>query len=365
MCRGLAEAGVEVTLATTDDDGSARLDVPLGVMIERDGYKTIHFRRTTRPYTFSFPAMRWLMRHTANYDVVHVHASFSHLSTIGVWAARWRKSPYIITPHGILNGWGLRSGRVAVKRLSYALIERQNLEKAAAIHATSLQEKLELASLLPAASTRVRVIHLGVPLPSPTSRAADSPHVIEANKRFTFLFLGRLHPVKALDTLLSALATVVQQNKTLHLLIAGDGEPDYVRWLDEEIVRLDIQAQVRRLVFLSGQAKEELLEACDALVLPSHSESFGLAVVEALVHGKPVIVSTGVALHREIQEAGVGIVVQPNNPAELADALILMAANHEQRESMAAKATLFAAQRFSLKTATASLLALYQEVLQS
>ena len=97
MARGLARAGCEVHVATTDDDGPGRLEVPLGVPVVDEGVTYRHFRRQTRFYGFSWPLTRWLARHVRDYDLVHAHALFSYAT---LPAAHYARRPACPTSSG-------------------------------------------------------------------------------------------------------------------------------------------------------------------------------------------------------------------------------------------------------------------------
>src|SRR6185369_17090308 len=78
IARSLAQAGVTVDVATTDDDGpGGRLSVPLGQRVERDGFDIWHFAKQTEFYKVSLPFRSWVRRHIREYDLVHIHALFS------------------------------------------------------------------------------------------------------------------------------------------------------------------------------------------------------------------------------------------------------------------------------------------------
>jgi len=105
LASGLARRGVGIDVATTDDNGVERIRVPLGQPVTEDGVTYRYFPRQVRFYTSSFPLAAWLYRHLGEYDLVHIHAVFSHASTTGAWLARRQGVPYIIRPLGILNRW--------------------------------------------------------------------------------------------------------------------------------------------------------------------------------------------------------------------------------------------------------------------
>src|SRR2546430_16449583 len=97
MARALAGLDVDVTIATTDDDGNdARLKVPLGVPVQEDRATVYYFRRDILPYTISFGLRRWLNQNIAQFDVVHIHALFSFSSRAGAYAVPRRHGPYLL-----------------------------------------------------------------------------------------------------------------------------------------------------------------------------------------------------------------------------------------------------------------------------
>ena len=134
-----------------------------------------------------------------------------------------------------------------------------------------------------------------------------------AERRY-FLFLGRIHPKKAIDLVIKAYATICRMRTTENLpvpglIIAGpDGETAYgqaMRKLGSEICPPD---SIGWPGMLTGDSKWGALYGCEAFVLPSHQENFGIAVVEALACGRPVLISNQVNIWREIEESGAALV---------------------------------------------------------
>src|SRR5579863_9932469 len=87
MARGLVARGCNVDVATTDDNGRERISVPLERPVIVDGVRYWYFPRQTRFYTFSWPLFRWLAKHAADYDLIHIHALFSFPAIAAAWWA--------------------------------------------------------------------------------------------------------------------------------------------------------------------------------------------------------------------------------------------------------------------------------------
>lgn len=322
MTAALRRQGLEASILTTDDDGPGRLaDLPLGHWHERSGVPVLAFPRWSPPlgplreFAVAPGLTRWLLRHLRDYHLLHVHALFSWPSTSGMAVARLLGVPYVLRTIGQLDPWSLQrsTGR---KGLLLRLIERANLEGAAALHFTSEAERREAASL--GLSTPSFVLPLGVEAPpAPAQRSAAAAPPVTPPGPTRFLFLSRLHPKKQLPLLLEALALLRGRNPAAAwtLAIAGSGEPAYEAELRERARQLGLAERIEWLGFVQGEAKWRELRRADWFVLPSASENFGIAAAEALAAGTPVILSPGVAIAEAVAAAGVGRLTDPNPEA--------------------------------------------------
>lgn len=313
IARSLSRAGVEVDVATTDDDGPGRrAEIALEERVARDGYGVYFFRKQSEFYKVSLPFQRWFVRNARGYDLIHIHALFSFTSTAAARAARRLRVPYIIRPLGVLNRWGRQNRRPMLKSLSFRLIERPILEYAAAIHYTSAAEEEEALEF--GAPNRGAVIPLGLELdafremPGPEAFLERSP---EAIGRPVVLFLSRLDPKKGLDLLLPAFAAIGQEHSSAILVVAGSGETDYVESLRRKATELGVADRVLWPGHLEGSDKLSAFAAATVYVLPSYSENFGIALVEAVAVGLPCVTTSGVAVSKELRAADAAIVVEP------------------------------------------------------
>src|SRR5437868_3765803 len=124
MARALALVDVDVTIATTDDDGNgARLKVPLGEPMKEGSATIYYFRRNILPYKISFGLAQWLRSNISRFDIIHIHALFSFSSTVAAHTAYWQGAPYVIRPLGVLNRYGLGKRRPLLKKISLPLFE--------------------------------------------------------------------------------------------------------------------------------------------------------------------------------------------------------------------------------------------------
>lgn len=307
MVRAERALGCDARIVTTNDHGAGLLhELPLGQWGEWQGLPVRAFGRWSPPLRLLrefqvAPALApWLWHELPHWDLLHVHALFSWSTSTGMALARRRRVPYVLRTIGQLNTWSLRQSPRR-KRLLLRLVDRRNLEGAAALHFTSEAEQQEAAAL--GLATPTFVLPLGVDLPPAAALPARrSPGPTR------FVFLSRLHPKKQLPLLFEALAQVQRRQPAAAwtLAVAGDGDPAYLLELQQQVDALGLGERVRWLGFVAGTAKLQLLAGADWFVLPSASENFGIAALEALAAGTPVLLSPEVALAAAVARADAG-----------------------------------------------------------
>ncbi len=212
--------------------------------------------------------------------------------------ARRAGIPRLVSPRGMLEPWARRHKPLR-KALAWRLYQRRDLQGAAALHATSAQEQANLAALFPGLSPAL--IGNGLDLPVAADMAFSGNAGATGDRQA--LFLGRLHPVKGLDLLLRAWKRAAPQG--WRLVLAGPDEAGHQAVLEQEIASLGIGAAVSFAGPVTGAAKARLFAQSQLFVLPSHSESFGMSVGEALAHGLPVLTTRNVPWPR-LEETGAG-----------------------------------------------------------
>ena len=351
-------------VATTDDDGAGRhTGDPLGTLQDQDGFRVIQFRKQTEFYKLSLPLARWVCRHVTDYDVIHVHALFSHAPTSAATHARSRDIPYVVRPLGVLNHWGMKHRRPGFKSLSFRFRELPLLRSAAAIHYTSRQEMQEAESI--GAPSRGVTVPLGIDLepfcqcPNPSLFLETFPSL---RNRKLLLFLSRVDPKKGFDLLLPAMEVVRLSHPDSRLVIAGSGAPGYEQQLRRDVSARGLSEMVVWAGFLKGDLKHSALAAATAYILPSHSENFGIAAVEALAAGVPSILTPGVAVAEGLRELGAALVADPA-PEAIASAVNVIFSSPEAALQLGMRGRAHALMEFSMDTMGARLAGLYARIL--
>jgi len=310
LCRHLSRLGCSVRVLTSNDNGPTVVDQPTGKDVVLDDGVTVRYCR--RVVADIAPAwLAELPRWVRWADMVHLTAVFSASTPPALAAAALYRRPVVWTPRGSLQPYGLNR-RHAVKR-AWLRLCRLVRPPQLVLHTTSEQEQADTAKTWPYSPSLL--IGNGVDIPQRQQRPDRSD---PGNLRL--LFLGRLHPIKALENLIAACLLVPEATLT----IAGAGDPTYTRKLQTLVSGLGLDARVQFPGAVTGAAKEAVFAAADVFVMPSHSENFGMAIAEALARELPVIASTGTPW-RHLEERGCGLWVD-NAPASLADAIRRIAA---------------------------------------
>ncbi len=328
LCRGLAALGHDVHVFTTSVDGPGDSDVPLGTPVAVEGVQVTYFpSRGLRRLYWSPPMHRALSTSAARFDLVHLHAVYLWPTWAGARAARAARVPYVVSPRGMLVPELIRRKSRWVKSAWIALIDRANVEGAAAIHATSSVEARQLESFgwsLPPVS----VVPHGVDDPPPASGAL-SPDVAAAIAGGPFvLAFWRINWEKGLDRLIAALP----QAASARVVVAGDDEEGHSRFLASEASRLGVSQRVRLLArHIEGADKEALFGAAALFSMTSLSENFGLAAFEAMRRGLPVLATPDVGMSEIVREIGAGLVVTPSPDAIAAGLNALLSDAGESR----------------------------------
>ena len=225
-------------------------------------------------------------------DVVHIHALWTPwLFRAFLWAKR-RRIPVVWSPHGMLAPWAMAHKRWK-KVLPWWLYQRSALRHANLLHATTDLEARWIRDLgfrLPIAE-----VPLGTDFSAGGPPLAARPHSV--------LFVGRIYPVKGLDLLLRAWATLAPALRDeWRLVLVGPDQAGHraellalaqTLGLNTQVAALD-SARAAEVTFtgpLYGKDKVAAYHAAQLLVLPSHTENFGVIIPDALASGMPAIAS--------------------------------------------------------------------------
>jgi len=370
--RALHKQGHEVTIYTTDLVGPAagwgwpqRGPEP-AVVARRLRAEGIDVRvfpiGWPSRYAYAPQLGRALRREVGGFDLVHVHSMYLYPTWAATNACRQVGVPYILRPLGTLTSYQARRSRRA-KQIYDGTLGHGIVAGASLLHFTSEQEKCEAEAK--GYTGPSRVVRLGIStemfanLPPHGRFRARYPAI---GARPIVLFLGRLAPKKGLDLLIPAFATVRERCPDAHLVLVGPDENGYAGTLQRLVERHDLSDCVTFAGLLAGEEKLAALRDADVWTLPSYAENFGVAVVEAMAAGLPVVISDRVDIHPEVTASATGLVV-PCAVEPLAKALQRLLKDPDERVRLGRRAREMALTRFSWDAVAADVRAMYQDVL--
>ena len=239
---------------------------------------------------FSIELWDFLKKNSQNYDIIHCHGIW-HFGSVAPFLIK--NSPAkVITIHGLLDKWALAQGYWK-KQIFGWLFQKRFLRQAALIQINNRDERADLCHFLGYEHPNVKIIPNGMQLDElmnlPPKGSFRTAHNLPANVQIV-LFMGRLHIKKGLDLLLPAFAKYAQDHPDVVLVLAGPDD-GYQAEAERFIAQNKLETKILLVGMLTGEAKKAALADATLFALPSYSEGFSIAALEAMAAGLPALVS--------------------------------------------------------------------------
>jgi glycosyltransferase involved in cell wall biosynthesis len=257
----------------------------------------------------------WLKDHAADYDMIVVHGLWNYASAGSSRILPRLGVPYVVYPHGMMDPWFRRIYPLKhlAKQIFWKFFDGRLMEHASAALFTCEEEMIVARGQFHRHPYRELVARYGagdVPRGAGTQIAAFRAAVPALGTRPYLLFLGRIHPKKGCDLLIRAWAEI--EKTDMDLVMAGPDQVGWAKTLRALAEELGVGQRIHWPGLLTGDAKWGAFRAAEAFVLPSHQDSFGVAVGEALACGAPVLMTDKVNVWREVDAAGAGLICPDN-----------------------------------------------------
>lgn len=319
---------------------------------------------------------RFVAEQDIHYDVMHCHYYLSGLAGLEIMRQSPNGLPMVMTFHTL----ALMKNLVARTELEREEIQRidaefQLVRVAHKTIAPSESDKSYLEYLYQANTGKVEVIPPGVDVNhfKPLNQQEAKAKLGMSPDERIILFCGRIEPLKGLDMLLYAMKILIEKNPKLNVclwIIGGDVSQQPEQW-SQELQKLE---QLRRLlkltpvVHFAGQQPQEILpyyyNAADALIMPSHYESFGMAAAEAMACGTPVITTNVAGISSLIAEKYELLLTSVNNPLLLASQMELLLTDPPKHDQIS-RDVFRKVQELNWPNITNKIIQLYQTVLNN
>lgn len=282
-----------------------------------------------------------------NPNLVHINGVWSPQNWAFQKAAQNLGIKVIVSPHGMLEPWIMNHNPIK-KKIAMFLYQRKAISQSEYLHATAQLEADNIQTL--GFKNPIYIIPNGI----------DIQDVVELKTHYgtrKMVFLSRIHPKKGIELLLEAWSKSNTNGWVLE--IAGNGDENYVAKLNQSALGL---TNVHFIGAQYGEAKWRFLKSADVMILPTHSENFGIVVAESLAVGVPVITTQGTPWEDlETYKCGWWIHLSlANLEKAIATAINTPVAD---LQAMGEKGKKLVAEKYEIKATTTKLLDLYQEVL--
>ena len=217
-------------------------------------------------------------------DIVHVNCCWTPDCAMIQRLAQKRGYKVVLTPHGMLEPWIIKRHYWTRKVPALWLYQKAAVQRADCVQATAESERDNLLKL--GYNSNIKVVRLGID--------AESIEMKRSWKKSRqILFLSRVHVKKGINFLVEAADVLRNELQGYKILVAGEGDADYVEAMKRMICDRGLQDIVQLIGGVYGDEKWRLFQTSDFFVLPTHSENFGLAIAESLASGTPVITTVG------------------------------------------------------------------------
>lgn len=294
--------------------------------VHKDGY-TIHLIEY-----IDFPTARYwylprLLKNKIleiNPDLIHLHFTYPPYSFIAQLSI-----PVVITVHGLsairVKGSYAKRNYLNMRFIIDPYFEKKALQSANKIIAVSMWMKDNVDNII---GVNPKTVYI------PNGIDVEEYSNIEPVKDMhhpSIFFVGRLIKIKGVDILIKALQIIKTSIPDIHLYIAGEG-PLRER-LESLAVKLNVDKNITFLGFVSDK-KIQMLASTDVFVMPSRFESFGIVALEALAAGAPVVAANVGGIPDILDNGRYGILVEPENPEDLAQKIIMLIENPDLRKKL-------------------------------
>ena len=303
------------------------------------------------------PALSQIAR-ASDAAIIHSHGLWMWSDWVASRAARARNLPHIVSPHGMLEPWAMANS-ARKKQIMWRAFQRRALDNARVLHALCDAEKTAMRAL--GLTNAIAVIPNGVNLAEfadlPDGAIFDAAFPL-ARDRKILLFMARLHPKKGLVPLLHAWRELAPAFPDWLLVIAGPDENGHRAELENLVAQFGLQRAATFTGMLDGALKRAALARAAAFVLPSFSEGFSIAILEAMACQLPVLLTPECHFDDAVNR-GAAVQSEPDAQALAHATRALLERSDEERAQMGARGCALVAEKYTWERVAAAWKTLY------
>jgi len=265
---------------------------------------------------FSIKSFFWFKKYAYRYDFVVVHGLWNFGSILALFLNK--RTRLILTIHGFLDPYVFKRS-IFKKSLYWFIFQKYCFKKAWIIHAISSQEEILLKNLFPQFKNKIKFIPNGIQDPIsknsqiiPSENFKKSIDVFLSDSEYTFLYLGRINKKKGIDLILEAFSSLVKKYSSNNIKLIIAGPIDNYQIAFEELKNRFRHLNILVLPSVISEEKTYLFSQVDSFLLPSHSEGFSIAALEAISYGKACIFSKNIGFSDEALKDNAALICDLN-----------------------------------------------------
>ena len=285
-------------------------------------------------------------------DIVHVNCCWTPDCAMIQRLAQKRGYKVVLTPHGMLEPWIIKRHYWTRKVPALWLYQKAAMQRADCVQATAESERDNLLKL--GYNSNIKVVRLGID--------ADGIEMKKSWKKTRqILFLSRVHVKKGINFLVEAADVLRNELQGYKILVAGEGNADYVEAMKRMICDRGLQDIVQLVGGVYGDEKWRLFQTSDFFVLPTHSENFGLAIAESLASGTPVITTVGTPWN-DLNSSNAGAWIEIGTLPLVETLRRFLSFSDEELETMGRNGRKLIENKYSAKVMAEEMMGVYQSL---
>jgi len=329
-----------------------------------EGSRLIPCKRTT-PISnfyreFSMEMYDYLKKNIQDYDIIHIHGIW-HFGSLAPFLIP-HKAALVITIHGLLDKWAVAHSKWK-KDLVTALYQRRILGKADLIQINNTDEEEDVIRYLGHRPANMVIVPNGMKVSEyinlPEKGIFRKKYNIQPDQHLV-LFMGRLNIKKGLDLLLPAFLEVCEKLPDAMLILAGPDD-GYQAETEAFIKKHNLGNRVKLVGMLTDTIKKEALADADLFVLPSYSEGFSIAVLEAMTSKVPTLVSDRVGFGDYIRKYNASYLT-PLTSAGVAEGFLKILQDKNYADELRNQAFRMVTENFDISVVANQLLEEYKKI---
>lgn len=289
-----------------DSDIASTIDPSHSLYSTYSGQRVFSFKKSIFSKVipdFSFDLFFWFVKNQYRYDFVVVHGLWNFGSVLSLFLNNTSK--LILTIHGFLDPYVLKRSRFK-KSLFWFIFQKYCFKKATTIHAISKDEEVLLKDTFPQFTNKIKFVPNGISRPlvadliiEPSRSFKEVIDLFLANSEYTFLYLGRINKKKGIDLIFESFFNLVNKNNSKNIKLVIAGPIDHYNTEFEELKNSFMHPNILILPSIISEEKVYLFSNINSFLLPSYSEGFSIAALEAISYGKACIFSKNIGFSNE------------------------------------------------------------------